>query len=191
MVLQTAQNSSHTHRTIQTGKRRLGEDNCKMPGHKPVISITEDVNGLEKDKPGVNVTAVTIIKPPHVLVDSPYEVQENIKSPLNKIGWGECALCVKTFKSEATSLNHDKKFHMTQGTVNKYKCDNCSETFKSTTQIFGNIKNYHQKCTICARIFPEAKSLETHVKAVHKNAIYKHTLERDPSLKNHKNKRFI
>ena len=79
---------------------------------------------------------------------------------------------------------------MTQGTVKKYKCDYCSETFKSTTQIFEHIKDDHQKCTICARIFPEAKSLETHVKAVHKNAVYKHTLERDPSLKNHKNKRF-
>ena len=81
MALYTAQNSFHTKRTIQTGKKRLGEDNCKMPGHKQVI--TEDVNGLEKDMPGVNVTAVTTMKPPHVLVDSPCEVPENIKSPLN------------------------------------------------------------------------------------------------------------
>ena len=39
-------------------------------------------------------------------------------------------------------------------------------------------------------MFPNTDSLETHVLAVHKRRNSKHKIEKDPSMKNHKNKRY-
>ena len=39
---------------------------------------------------------------------------------------------------------------------------------------------------MCARLFPNEKSLEIHEIAVHKKSKSKHILEKDPSSRNHK-----
>ena len=84
---------------------------------------------------------------------------------------------------------HDQRFHLRQGTVNEFKCDFCNETFADKIMLCDHIPNIHKKCTLCAKMFPTTDSLETHVLAVHKKRKSKHTIERDPSMKNHKNKR--
>ena len=84
---------------------------------------------------------------------------------------------------------HDQRFHLRQGTDNEFKCDFCNETFADKIMLCDHIPNIHKKCTLCAKMFPTTDSLETHVLAVHKKRKSKHTIERDPSMKNHKNKR--
>ena len=54
--------------------------------------------------------------------------------------------------------------------------------------LYDHIQNIHKKCTLCARIFPTKKSLESHETAVHKKGRSKHKIERDPCMKNHKKK---
>ena len=84
---------------------------------------------------------------------------------------------------------HDQRFHLRQGTVNEFKCDFCNETFADKIMLCDHITNLHKKCTLCAKRFPTTDSLETHVLAVHKKSKSNHKIERDPSMKNHKNKR--
>ena len=52
-----------------------------------------------------------------------------------------------------------------------------------------HMENIHKKCSLWERIFTTNKSLESHETAVHKKRQSKHKIERDPSMKNHKNKR--
>ena len=84
---------------------------------------------------------------------------------------------------------HDQRFHLKQGTDNAFKCDFCNEIFAEKRKLNDHIGNIHKKCSLCERIFTTNKSLESHETAVHKKRQSKHKIERDPSMKNHKNKR--
>ena len=52
------------------------------------------------------------------------------------------------------------------------------------------ITNEHKKCDMCKNIFPSEKFLESPKRSVHKKVQFKHTIEREPSFKNHKNKKY-
>ena len=107
--------------------------------------------------------------------------------------WSKCIICIKIFKSKATSTNHDKKFHMNKEIIPQYKCDHCNAVFEIKFHLCDHLEQKHIKCTSCSKIFSSKPSLETHMKIFHKQVSLvvssKHTLERDPSLKNHKNKK--
>ena len=103
----------------------------------------------------------------------------------------KCDICQKIFKSTDNLQTHDEKFHMkiiaNKGRI--FKCDQCGFTSKDKSEVHDHINERHKKCDICERIFTNSKTLETHVKAIHKKEIIKHKLEREPSLQNHKIKK--
>ena len=80
---------------------------------------------------------------------------------------------------------------MKKGTENMYCCKYCAETFSDIVQLAGHITSYHKKCYVCENIFPSQRDIETHMKTVHKREISKHSLSREPSVRNHKNKNFL
>ena len=53
-------------------------------------------------------------------------------------------------------------------------------------QLIEHIANQHKKCGIYVNTFPSEKVLKTHTQAVNKKVQFKHTLEQEPSCKNHK-----
>ena len=72
-----------------------------------------------------------------------------------------------------------------------YKCDACAKTFKTVSNLIVHINKFHKnqeknKCTYCAQFFPIDKTLSMHVTTVHHNESQKRTLERVPSMTNHK-----
>ena len=79
-----------------------------------------------------------------------------------------CDICENKFKSLANLTWHDQRFHLKQGTVNEFNCDFCNETYADKIMLCDHITNIHKKCTLCAKMFPNTDSLETHVLAVHK-----------------------
>ena len=95
----------------------------------------------------------------------------------------KCVLCDKTFKSEANLKTHDKRCQMKKGSDNEYCCQYCSKTFLYKGSLIQHITNQRKKYGVCSYIVPSAK-------AVHKKVQFKHTIEREPSLKNHKNKKY-
>ena len=101
------------------------------------------------------------------------------------------SICNTKFKSEITSQNLDKKPHRTPGPEKdrSFKCDNCSETYINMQELYNHILNKHKKCTMCEKICPTQNSFENHMKVIHHTSSSKHTLEREPSLKNYKNKK--
>ena len=108
---------------------------------------------------------------------------------LNKIEL-KCVLCEKIFKTEATLKTYDKRCHMKKGSDTEYCCQYCSKIFPAKIQMVEHITNQHKKCCVCNNIFPSDKVLEAHAKAVHRKVQFKHTIEREPSFKNHKNKKY-
>ena len=103
----------------------------------------------------------------------------------------ECTMCKKKFKNENNLKTHDLRYHIKKGTENVYSCKYCAQTFSNKVELVGHITSYHKKCYICENIFPSQRDIEMHMKAVHKRDISKHSLAREPSLRNHKNKKFI
>jgi uncharacterized C2H2 Zn-finger protein len=115
-------------------------------------------------------------------------ITANVNKAENQI---TCDICKKIFKSTDNLQTHDQKFHM-KIIANKdklYKCDQCDSTFARKSEVPIHINENHKKCSICEHIFTNTKVLQTHMKAVHKKEISKHTIEREPSLKNHKIKK--
>ena len=183
VALNTLQNSSPIARTIKTGKRKLTEGNDKKTEDNQEIYKSAPTG--ETQNPEVKFTHVTILKQPHVIDDAALNaIEEN--------SWKECPLCGKTFKSEVTSKNHDKKLHMTPGPGKdrSYKCNYCSTNNLKRQELYNHILESHKKCTICDKVCPTQSSFESHMKAIHLKPSSKHTLEREPSLKNYKNKKF-
>ena len=76
------------------------------------------------------------------------------------------------------------------GKDKSFKCDYCSETNLTRQALYNHILNKHKKCTMCEKICPTQNSFENHMKVIHHTSSSKHTLEREPSLKNYKNKKF-
>ena len=76
------------------------------------------------------------------------------------------------------------------GRDRSYKCDYCSEVNFNRSELINHILKNHKKCTICAKICPTQNLFENHMKSIHHKASPKHTLEREPSLENYKNKRY-
>ena len=92
-------------------------------------------------------------------------VHDNNKSSLTKQKHeveNSCEFCPNKFKSLNNLQNHVAKFH-------------------------GNNKQF--KCTLCAMSFSNKKILDTHIISVHQKENSKHTIEREPSLSNHKQKK--
>ena len=100
-----------------------------------------------------------------------------------------CIICEKSFLSKHNLKVHDKRFHTKQGSESEYKCDNCNFTCIEKVKLSAHILKEHEKCKVCTKVFQNSKSLDTHIEAVHKKPKLKHTLEREPSLKNYKNKK--
>ena len=103
----------------------------------------------------------------------------------------KCDICQKIFKSTDNLKTYDEKFQMKRTTSKgqTFKCDQCGFPSKDKSEVHNHINEKHKKCDICECIFTNSKTLETHVKAIHKKEIIKHTLEREPSLQNHKIKK--
>ena len=100
-----------------------------------------------------------------------------------------CDICESKFKTLANLKRHDQRFHLKLGTDSEFKCDFCHDIFADKTKLSDHTIKIHKKWTICAKLFSTTESLETHAIAVHKKGKTKHTIERDPKMKNHKNKR--
>ena len=83
---------------------------------------------------------------------------------------------------------HDIKFNIKQGKnyENIYKWDQCNNLFKNKKEVPAPIVEYHMKCKTCARIFLNTNSLKVHITAIHSKGNGNDTIEREPSLKNHK-----
>ena len=92
-------------------------------------------------------------------------------------------------RTEKNLKTHDLKYHMKKGISNGYSCEYCSRSFLAKINLLGHITNQHKKCDVCQNIFQSGKFLEVHKRSVHKKAQLKHTIEREPSFKNHKNKK--
>ena len=61
--------------------------------------------------------------------------------------------------------------------------------FKNKPEVTAHIVEHHLKCKTCARIVPNIKSLKVHITAIYLKGSLKHTIEREPSIKNHKVKK--
>ena len=72
---------------------------------------------------------------------------------------------------------------MKKGSDTEYCCHYCSKIFPDEIQIVEHITNQDKKCCVCNNIFPSDKVLEAHAKEVHKKVQFKHTIEREPSLR--------
>ena len=125
-------------------------------------------------------------------MDETYEDKPNKPEEINKVDNNaevlECKVCEKKFWNEISSQNHDRNVHLTLGPGDNviYKCDYCKSLQLTREQLFNHITNNHKRCTICAKVFSTSKSFEKHDKPNHHKATAKHTLEREPSLKNYK-----
>ena len=76
-----------------------------------------------------------------------------------------------------------------QTQINCINVTNVIFSFARKSEVPIHINGNHKKCSICEHIFTNTKVLQSHMKAVHKKEISKHTIEREPSLKNHKIKK--
>ena len=80
---------------------------------------------------------------------------------------------------------------MKKETENVYSCKYFACKFSDKVQLVGHITRYQKKCNVCDNIFPSQRYIETDMRAVHKRDVSKHSLAREPSLRNHKNKKLI
>jgi hypothetical protein len=78
---------------------------------------------------------------------------------------------------------------MKKGISNVYSCEYCSRSLFSKLNLLGHIINQHKKCDICQNIFQSEKVFEAHKRSGHNKVQLKHTIKREPSFKNHKNKK--
>ena len=95
-----------------------------------------------------------------------------------------CIVCDKSFLSKHNLKVHDKRFHTKPGSESTYNCDNCNFTCIEKGKLAYHIPEKHEKCKVCTKVFHNRKSLDTHIEAVHKKPILKHSIEREHSLKN-------
>ena len=68
--------------------------------------------------------------------------------------------------------------------------ENVQKLCSRKSDVLPHINESHKKCNICEPIFTNTTVLQTHLKANHMKELPKHKLEREPSLKNHKSKRY-
>ena len=115
--------------------------------------------------------------------------KENVNDTASHAKENKCDVCSRDLKRKATLLNHDKKFHILKGT-NIYKCDNCKEKMDDKTKLINHITKEHIYCTICRKILLNPTSLNFHMIAVHESKKEKHQLEKEPSLRNIKVKKY-
>ena len=72
------------------------------------------------------------------------------------------------------------------------QCTNATiavQHLKKTSELSVHMTERHTTCTYCRKLFSTPKVLEIHIQAIHKKENMKHTIEREPSLKDHKMKR--
>ena len=101
----------------------------------------------------------------------------------------KCEICRREFKNGNNLENHDKRYHILKGT-NIYKCDNCNEKMKNRNVLKQHINKEHITCSLCDKVFPSITSLNNHITAIHDKLKPKHDIEREPSLRVHKVKKF-
>ena len=93
---------------------------------------------------------------------------ENIVDTASHTKEIKCDVCSKDFKSKATLLNHDNKFHIVKGTK-IYKCDKSNEKVDDKMILISHINKEHIVCTMCMKIFSNPTSLSFHMTAVRDN----------------------
>ena len=123
-------------------------------------ALVQRVERLEKDK----------IQDNHIVFKHPeteknnfppaFVFSENADNPFKM----NCNICKIDFKDKKDLNEHDTFVHMCLET-NQYKCDHCDSWFDRKSQ------------------------LEKHTKELHNQSYTKHTLDREPSLQNHKMKK--
>ena len=119
-----------------------------------------------------------------------YQSQGTLTSSLEDLDNGEikCTHCQKEFKTKNNLQNHVKKFH-------SLKCEflNCKTIFIDTAQLETHKEANHVKCEECGKLFMTKIRLNDHFIADHRDKMIpmrtKQSIEREPSLKNHKIKR--
>ena len=102
----------------------------------------------------------------------------------------KCIICEKKFKSVSNLDKHDRKFHMTKEPVPRYRCFHCTKISQNKKNLCDHMTTEHKICLICEKVFLSEVTLDNHKKVNHRTNFYKHSLERDPSMKNHKIKKF-
>ena len=138
-------------------------------------------NHLHIEDPIINIEDV------HGFVGDSLHVADN---NMHNSVYIRCVICAKKFKTEEKNINtHDLKYHMKKGFSNGYSCEYCSRSCLAKINLLGHITNQHKKHDIIQNTFQSEKVLETHKRPVHNKVQLKHTIKREPSFKNHKNKK--
>ena len=112
-----------------------------------------------------------------------------------KLDNGKLVATTKTGPTNTSKALSDKdKISHTQDKLeSEFSCKNCPNIFKSANNLKNHMIKFHEsqmKCTFCVRLFVNEKSLEAHIASVHKKDNTKHKIEREPSLANHKQKKY-
>ena len=123
---------------------------------------------------------ITIKDQSHGTLISSLEVLDNRET--------KCIHCQKEFKTRSNLKIHVKKFH-------SLKCEflNCKTIFMDNAQLETHKEANHMKCEECGKLFMTKIRLNDHFIVDHRDKMNpmrtKHSIEREPSLKNHKIKR--
>jgi hypothetical protein len=96
----------------------------------------------------------------------------------------KCIICEKKFKSVSNLDKHDRKLHMTKELVPRYRCFHCTKISQNKKNLCDHMTTEHKICLICEKVFLSELTLDNHKKVNHRSNFYKHSLERDPSMKN-------
>ena len=97
----------------------------------------------------------------------------------------------KEIKVKHSEVMETKKFE-SELRESIHQCKICNNNFKSINNLKNHEAKFHSqetKCTIFARTFENSKTLETHITSVYTKSNTNRTLERNPSLANHKQKK--
>ena len=86
----------------------------------------------------------------------------------------KCDICQNIFKSTDNLQTHDEKRIANRGQI--FKCDQSGFTYKDKCGVHNHIYEMDKKRDICEHIFTNSKTLNTHVKAIHKKEIIKQVL---------------
>jgi hypothetical protein len=186
--LSAMQKDVYKNNQIENKVNQLEKDNLDL---KIKLNTTET---LLRKKFEELLNKIKVLEPKeHILLNnyavSPNKIikKQNVIPPLNNF---RCEICRREFKNENNLENHDKRYHIIKGT-NLYKCENCDEKLENKNKLKHHINKEHITCSLCEKVYPTITSLNNHITAVHDKLKPKHNIEREPSLRIHKVKRFM
>ena len=101
----------------------------------------------------------------------------------------QCPKCDKFFKNKNNLNIHARKFHEIENIDDAYECDVCWAPISTKSMIRKHKRNDHYQCKKCEKFCKDKFTLDEHMIQIHIENSRKHTLEREPSLRNHKLKK--